>query len=286
MITKIKTPAKINIILKITGIDQQSGYHNLETIMAPISLYDEMEVFDSKEFEVETIGIEEDIPTEKNILYKIYKETEKAVGKTLPSFYVKLKKNIPTGAGLGGGSGNGAFFLKFLNDHLKLSLGREKLIEIAGNIGSDIPFFLLESPGSLKGTGCAVSSIKLSGFPVNMLLVYPNIVVNTKAAYEIYDKKNLTNSHKITINMDRVKDVCSFTDWLSFIDNDFEEPIFEIFPKLLEVKEDLEKEADKVFMTGSGSTLISLYKDDDDLNMACNRLSTSGYFVKKVELIY
>jgi len=140
MISTIYSPAKINIFLKIEGCDKASGMHFLRSLFAPIDICDKLEIEESAAFSVVTNGIAENIPTEKNIVFKAYSALRNYVGREIPKFSVKIKKSIPTGAGLGGGSSNAATFLKFANEKSKLDLSLTQLIEIASQTGATFRF--------------------------------------------------------------------------------------------------------------------------------------------------
>ncbi len=282
----IKTPAKINLFLKITGVDSASGYHYLETLMSPVNLFDELTISRADVFHVITNGIKEAIKTENNITYKIYRATEKYIKDPLPKYNVVIEKNIPTGAGLGGGSSNGAAFLKFLNNDCDLNLNMDQMTEIAAEVGSDIPFFLYDSPAFVSGTGNIIEPVKISVPHYRMLLVYPGISVNTKLAYQLYDKKNLTKQRCMDINPVRKSGFCSLNNWASEIVNDFEETVFEHWSGIKDMKCLLEElGAEKVFMSGSGSSLVALFADQAKRAKAKTKLSNTVNVVRDIELL-
>lgn len=281
----IKTPAKINLILKITGRDKKTGYHYLESIMVPVSLYDDVYIKESKNFSVITNRISENIPTEKNIIYKIFEELKKYTCRNFPDFEVIIEKKIPTGAGLGGGSSNGAGFLMFLNDYLDLSLTIEQMTEISSNVGSDIPFFLHNQAALVKGFGEIVQPVKISPFTENIIIVHPGFSVNTKEAYEAWDKKNLTKGSKININMHRVNDARSLKDWYLCIENDFEKLILSENDVLKSIKRDLENHDSVSFMTGSGSAVVGLFNDEKSMDKSFQSLKEKYPFVEKVKML-
>jgi 4-diphosphocytidyl-2-C-methyl-D-erythritol kinase len=281
-----KTPAKINLFLKITGVDPQSGLHFLETLMSPIDFFDEMTISRSDILKINTVGSNETIKQENNIIYKMYSAIEKKLNITLPKYSILLKKNVPAGAGLGGGSSNGATILKFLNNDCNLGLTMPQMIDIASEVGSDIPFFLYESPAMVYGTGNIIKPVKISNKDYFLLLVYPGISVNTGLAYHLYDKKNLTKQRCMDINPVRKSGLCSLNNWASEIVNDFEETVFEHWSGIRDMKNLLESfGAAKVFMSGSGSSLVALFSDNISRTEAETKLSDTGNVVKKIELL-
>ena len=276
MISKIYSPAKINIFLKIEGRESESGMHFINSLFAPIDLFDTLEIAESGSFSVVTKGISENIPTEKNIIFKAYSALQSYVGKELPKFEVIIRKTIPSGAGLGGGSSNAAAFLKFLNGYWKLDLSLTQLVEIASKIGSDVPFFVLGKPAVVRGLGEKTEPVDLPQSDGFFVLVNPEIHVNTGLAYSLFDKtypncdtKNRVPEHFLWKNED--------------IFNDFEEIVFAEFPEIARVKAELEAMgAHKVFMSGSGSTLIAMTKSEDTAGKIVSEFSKRFKTVRKI----
>jgi len=161
----------------------------------------------------------------------------------------------------------------------------DELVEIASSVGSDISFFLYESSAVVSGLGEKVKPVAIKGFFEHILIVFPEFSVNTKAAYDYYDKKNLTKQDKININSDHVTEISSLKDWVLFVENDFEDPVFELCPELHMIKSEFGADADKVFMTGSGSAMVALYSDKNECDEAFLKMSGKYGFVKKVILI-
>lgn len=286
MIEIIKTPAKINTFLKITGIDTASSLHFIETFIIPIDLYDNIYVSPSETMSVETKGINEIIPLESNIVYKIFREVEKFFDRSLPSFKIIIEKNIPTGAGLGGGSSNGAGFLLFLNRYLSLGLSLSQMVEISSKVGSDIPVFLFNSPAFVTGTGQSVELVKIRKPDFFMLLIYPDIIINTGVAYALFDKKKLTKSTSLNINTVRKRVNGSLKDWITVFFNDFEGVVFENWPHLNELKLSLERcGADSVFMSGSGSSLVAVFNSQEVRDAAFDKYYGKYRTVRKIELL-
>ena len=279
MISAIYSPAKINIFLKIEGRENGSGMHFINSLFAPIDLYDVIEIAESSVFSITTEGISENIPTEKNIIFKAYSALQSYVGKELPKFEVIIRKSIPSGAGLGGGSSNAAAFLKFLNERCKLNLSLAQLIEIASKIGSDVPFFIYGKPAIVKGLGEKTEPVDLPQNDDFFVLVNPEIHVNTGLAYSLFDK--------IYPNCDTKNRVPEHFSWKNDeIFNDFEEIVFAEFPEIAKVKAELEKAgAHKVFMSGSGSTLIAMTKSEDTAEKIVSEFSKRFKTVKKISFL-
>jgi 4-diphosphocytidyl-2-C-methyl-D-erythritol kinase len=194
LIKKIKANAKINLGLNITGKNEK-GYHNLDMIVAPISLYDEIEIkFYEKEGNLEIKSNKSDIPIDSdNIIYKIYEKYYYVTGLQMQKIEVYLDKRIPVEAGLGGGSSDGAFFLKELNAYHDNYLDSDELIFLAKTIGADIPFFILNKTSRIQGIGEKIRVIE-NCLDVDIILVKPKFGISTKEAYTYFsnleEKKN------------------------------------------------------------------------------------------------
>jgi len=253
------TPAKINLFLKIGEIDELTSLHEIQSVMVPVSLFDTISVKKAKTTTINTYGINENIPTEKNIIYKMFLAIEKYTGKKLPEFEITIEKKIPTGAGLGGGSSNAAGFLMFVNKQLKLGLSKQDMINIAATVGSDVPFFILRSPAFVSGTGDKLNPVTINSQGKSLLLIYPEITVNSGLAYSLFDKKKLTKTEGVTINTVRNFDCRSLKDWTTVIHNDFEDVVFSQWPKIEALKNEFEKLAQTAFMSGSGSAVIGVF---------------------------
>lgn len=188
LIKKIKANAKINLGLNITGKNEK-GYHNLDMVVAPISLYDEMEIkFYEKEGNLEIKSNKSDIPVgSDNIIYKICEKYYYVTGLQMKKIGVYLDKRIPVEAGLGGGSSDGAFFLKELNAYHDNYLNCDELISLAKTIGADIPFFLLNKTARIQGIGEKIQLIK-NCLDAEIILIKPNFGISTKEAYASFSK--------------------------------------------------------------------------------------------------
>lgn len=180
--------AKINLGLNVYKKDE-SGYHELDTIMLPIDLKDELDILIFERIgNLKIVCSDENIPIdEKNILYKTYKLFFKKIKKENLEINVNLKKNIPSEAGLGGGSSDAAFFLKVLNEYYDDYFNIEDLKKIAFEIGSDVPFFLENKASRIFGKGEKINILE-SILEINLILLKPNFGISTKLAYETFDE--------------------------------------------------------------------------------------------------
>jgi 4-diphosphocytidyl-2-C-methyl-D-erythritol kinase len=265
----MKAFGKVNIGLNILD-KREDGYHNIETIFAPIDICDSIDLFESDEIVIETNL--DYLPTdERNICYKAAKILR---DKYQPDegVHIKLIKKIPIGAGLGGGSSDAAAVLNELNKMWKLNLLYDELFKIALSLGSDVPYFLKEGMAYALGRGEELTYIGLK-LPYYIVVVYPNLSVSTKWAYEKYKEKE--NSKLVEYNkliQLAIKEPAIFRE--KFI-NDFEEIVFKRYAGLISIKNVLyEKNALFASLSGSGSALFGFYLNEKDALRAHDAFSS------------
>ena len=256
---KFKTPAKINLGLHIHG-KREDGFHELETIFQMVCLYDdvELELLSSGiNIECDTLGV----PTDHtNLAFKAASLLQKSYCVQGKGVSIRLKKKIPFGAGLGGGSGNAAGVLMGLNRLWGLKIKREKLITLAAELGSDVPFFL-KSPCALgKGRGEQLKTLKpCSKFQV--LLVFPGFPIATSWVYQNLRLKLTKRPNNISI----LRKNLSLSDIKSLglnLYNDLEPVVIQRFPEVQIVKDELwALGALGVLLSGSGSTVFGIFDD-------------------------
>jgi len=244
---EVVAPAKINLSLRVLG-KRKDGFHEIETLISPISLYDKIDV----EKQNRWIDFSCDDPTlstgDDNLVVRAAKLfLEHAKIKSGVS--IKLEKKIPHGAGLGGGSSDAAATLRALNRLFETKLSLNELSKIGSTIGSDVPFFLFESAAICGGRGEIVSPTKLKK-KLSMLLLKPAFGVASAWAYSHWQ-----NSKEIP----GVAYAAQNFDGQSFV-NDLERPVFEKFVFLAQLKTWLLKqpEVGVALMSGSGSTVFAV----------------------------
>lgn len=189
MIEKIvKANAKINLGLNILG-KNEDGYHELDMMMAPISLYDTLNIkfFQKKGNLILKSNIKGVPLNEKNIIYKIYEAFYNVTSLQRENIEVYLDKNIPFQAGLGGGSSDGAFFLKTLNEYHKSPLTLQEMIDLGKKIGADIPFFIVNETVRAKGIG-EILEKTVNNLDAKIILIKPNFGISTAEAYRGYSQ--------------------------------------------------------------------------------------------------
>jgi 4-diphosphocytidyl-2-C-methyl-D-erythritol kinase len=246
---------KINIGLHITG-KRNDSFHDLETIFYPIQLCDGLEIIKNLESdgtELSLSGLLIDSPTHDNICYKAYSLLKNDFP-NLPPLQIHLHKVIPTGAGLGGGSSDGAFILVLINQKFKLGLDEQQLMKYALQLGSDCPFFIINKPAYATGRGEKLEYVNLELSSYNIVIINPGIHINTGWAFSKITPGSSSYQLKETVEM-------PISTWKDILNNDFEVPVFQEYPAIKELKELLYKKgAVYASMTGSGSTVFGLFE--------------------------
>lgn len=244
----LTAPAKINLSLRLLG-KRPDGYHEIETLMAPITLADELEISHAHDVvpgNVTLLCNDLSLPTgPENLCVKAAHSFQEASGIKEPIAITLLKK-IPHGAGLGGGSSDAAAVLRGMNVLFDEPLVAEELHQLAASLGSDVPFFLQEKPAWCRGRGEQL--IEAPSLPTwSLLLIKPPFSIETAWAYQAWDKKMWLQESPIVI------------DGITLV-NDLEVPVFNKHLLLPTLKAWLQERPEIVtaWMTGSGSTMITL----------------------------
>jgi 4-diphosphocytidyl-2-C-methyl-D-erythritol kinase len=259
---QVVAPAKINLSLRVLG-RRSDGFHEIETFIAPISLCDEIKV--EQRSGKQEIAFRCDDPSvpkgEENLVVRaanaFFEETKITRGVS-----IALKKTIPHGAGLGGGSSDAASTLLALNELFETNLPREALAKMAEKIGSDVPFFIFQSTAVCKGRGELVTPTRLCG-QLSVLLLKPEFGVPTQWAYSRW-----RDSREIPGVSYAVQEFEGQT-----LVNDLERPAFEKFVFLAQLKMWLLKqpEVGAALMSGSGSTVFAVIRDNTDVDRLAMR---------------
>ncbi len=267
---ELNSPAKINIGLNIVR-ERKDGYHDLETILYPLLLSDKMSFEQSNSTKLVSNSSEIN-NLDSNLVIDTIKLMENELKREL-HVNVNLQKNIPIGAGLGGGSSNAATTLKAINQLYNLNLDYKALSSFALQLGSDVPYFLTPFPSYATSRGELLTRIQLSfGYPI--LLVNPGIHISTKWAFEkIIPGKNISS---LKTFIDKLKiDIKSMKDYVT---NDFEEIVFRKYPELKIIKNKLyEYGAEFALMTGTGSTVFGIFRNLQKARKAEEIFSQSNY---------
>ena len=245
---------KINIGLNIVS-KRSDGYHNLETVFFPIPLRDNLEFKEIENKDVPYRLVSGGVPIEgkpeDNLIVKVYLDMKAEFN--LPALELSLYKNIPMGAGLGGGSSDAAAMMKGLNEAYNLQLSAEDMEKRLAKFGADCPFFVRNKPAYATGIGDELTNCNVSLKDKFIVLVKPDVFVSTKEAYAHVTPKlpaiPLAEAIKLPIET-----------WKEQIVNDFEQSVFPFHPELPAIKQTLyDMGAVYASMSGSGSTMYGIF---------------------------
>lgn len=275
---------KINLGLHILN-KREDGYHNLETVFYPVQLRDALEVVRRDDGRQTTDGTHlSPITTHisfsssglpiagdeaNNLCIKAYRLLKKDFP-SLPPVQMHLHKAIPMGAGLGGGSADGAFALKLLNEKFQLNLTNKQLIAYALQLGSDCPFFILNKPCYATGRGELLEPVQLDLSAYKFAVVNPGIHVNTGWAF---GQLNLSGRSAESEQRPDLKQIIQqpISTWKQQLINDFEAPVCKAHPEIAAIKHHLYDEgALYASMTGSGSTVFGIFEKEPELKFSGN----------------
>ncbi|MEO5997003.1 MAG: 4-(cytidine 5'-diphospho)-2-C-methyl-D-erythritol kinase [Chitinophagaceae bacterium] len=276
---------KINLGLSIIN-KRNDGYHNLETIFYPLAFTDALEIIrDVQSTPLSTDDITGSVTfsasgtpvpgdNKDNLCMKAYPLLQEDYP-GLPSLKMHLHKAIPMGAGLGGGSADGAFVLTLLNTLFNLGLSSLELINYASKLGSDCPFFIINTPCFATGRGEILEPVSLDLSRYSFMLVNCGITVNTGWAFSQIDTPGEGSASKA---MARLKDIIlqPVSTWKDLLINDFELPVFKKYPEIKLIKDQLyDHGALYASMSGSGSSVFGIFEK----NIRPNMRFPAGYHV-------
>ncbi|MBI2967104.1 MAG: 4-(cytidine 5'-diphospho)-2-C-methyl-D-erythritol kinase [Bacteroidetes bacterium] len=261
--------AKINIGLNVLK-KRADGYHDIETVFYPIPLCDILEIADTgKPFSFTATGFKIPGSTDDNLVVIAYRLLKNDF--RVKPVEIHLHKLIPPGSGLGGGSSDGAFALKMLNDLFQLNLSEKKLLEYALELGSDCPFFIKNRPVFASGRGNIFRNVPLDLSNYFIAVVIPEISVSTTEAFRNIAPAKIRQSLFTLIRK-------PVYQWKNNIRNDFEKCVFNKYPVLSEIKEQLYSSG-AIFaaMSGSGSALYGIFRKKVNLKNKFSYCSTSFF---------
>ena len=281
-----KAFAKVNLHLEVCGL-RKDGYHNIQSVMASLNLADVLSLVSLNQRDDATCNVKiipdggsqvsllKDLPEKDNLITKAVLAYFKKQ-KTGVDVELKLKKEIPSGAGLGGGSSDAAAMLRLLNERFSFYT-LEQLNEIAATIGADVPFCLSSSVAFCEGIGDKITKLPNIG-NYYVVLVNDATHVNTKLAYQKIDQIKLTKraSHEILVKDELLKGKFPFSSFY----NSFEDVVFEEHLALKKYKSSLlSMGAFFALMSGSGSTVYGLFTDFDLADKAKCYFESNGLMV-------
>lgn len=261
---------KINLGLRVLR-KRADGYHDLETIFYPLSFTDALELIPATSFSFTLSGLAIQGNPDSNLCVKAYELLKKDYPQ-LPAAQIHLHKVIPTGAGLGGGSADAAFLLQLLNRVFRLELSAEALLHYSLQLGSDCPFFIINSPCLATSRGENLAPISLDLRTYQFILVNPGISISTAEAFAgitpSVPEKSIATISRQTIST-----------WKEELINDFETMVFEKYPAIRLIKEELHHQgAVYASMSGTGSTVYGIFPKDATPSFSF----PEHYFVKQL----
>ncbi len=266
----VKSPAKVNLCLYV-NFRRDDGYHDISSVMIPVTIYDILDftLTDSPAIEVFCHGM--DIPGGKeNIAYKSAEilQREYSVKKGVK---IDIYKNIPAGAGLGGGSSNGATVFNVLNGLWDLNLSGDELYEMGKRVGADIPFFINGLPSFIGGIGDVVKNIVIN-YDIWFLIVCPDIFVSTKYIYNHLNLRLTKASKDIKGFLSLIEREGVSPRWASGLVNDLEKVTISRHKEIGDIKDFLKNSgAIASLMSGSGSAVFGLFSCEKDARFSYTR---------------
>ncbi|OJV55571.1 MAG: 4-(cytidine 5'-diphospho)-2-C-methyl-D-erythritol kinase [Bacteroidetes bacterium 43-16] len=245
--------AKINLGLFVTE-KRADGYHNLETVFFPVKISDALEIIPAEATSISTHGLAVAGDTQQNLVWKAWELLKKDFPEQLNPVQIQLLKNIPMGAGMGGGSADGAFMLELLNQFFRLDLSKAQLAAYALQLGSDCPFFIYNEPCFAGGRGELLQPITLDLSDYTIQIICPEVHISTATAFSNIQPK------QAAFDLQGLSEL-PVEDWKKQVFNDFEGPVFKAHPELAEIKEQLYAQgAIYAAMSGTGSTIYGIFK--------------------------
>lgn len=248
------TPAKINIGLRI--LDRRSdGFHNLDSYFYPVPLYDILEIKTQNTDELVQTGILTSTSMEENLVYKALSLLREYY--RIPPLKIHLHKQIPVQAGLGGGSGNASGMLKLLNDSFQLNISKDKMLELAAELGSDCPFFIDAKAAHITGRGDIIEPLDFDLKGVFIAIVKAPVAMSTAKAFQLVNKSNKKLDDIVNLKREEYQ--------YSMI-NDFESSFRQELPEVTMIKEQLiNSGAFYASLSGSGSAVFALFESQANL---------------------
>tara|TARA_Y100001970_G_scaffold136311_1_gene167743 strand:- start:50 stop:880 length:831 start_codon:yes stop_codon:yes gene_type:complete len=263
---QFKSYSKINLGLNILN-KRSDDFHNIQSLFIEIDFSDYISFIPNDKFDLKIIGNNK-INPKKNTIIDAINGLSKISNLNL-THKIEINKNIPIGAGLGGGSSNAACVLKAINKIYKLNKSDQELKKIGLQIGSDVPFFINGGIQHVTGRGEILKSVKFGQIKnKKILLVFPPFSISTKWAYNNLKKTFANNS-----NSPKFRPLTKKVDW-SLFENDFENVVKSTYPEILDIKNALlNNGAIYSGLSGSGSTMFGIYNDNESLLNAKKALS-------------
>ncbi len=277
---KRKAYGKLNLGLNVLK-KREDGYHDLRMVMVPVDLFDTVELLPSDQLKVESNKWYLPL-NEKNTVYQAVKLMHEKY-QTPMNFHIKLVKNIPTQAGMAGGSTDGACVINMLNERYNLNLSKEELINIGVQIGADVPFCLFNKPALVQGIGEKVDFLDIYD-DFHLFLVKPNFGINTKS---LFSQLKVIEESKVEFE-NLVDGLCAhdYQKISQNLINDLQPQAIKQHPEIQSIIDELiEFGFDNACMTGSGSVVFGITQNEQLVRDAVMKFYLKYPLVKKSKII-
>lgn len=273
---KFFAPGKLNLGIRV--LDKlNNGYHSIDTIMQSVNVYDELE-FEKINSGIEIIS-QDEIELKENLIYKAYMAMREYTGIDLP-IRVKVTKHIPMAAGMAGGTSDGAFTMRALNELYNLKLSKEEMAKIGVKIGADFPFTIHTGTYRAKGIG-----EKLKNLPtpeLKFVAVNPGFPISTR---EVYENLKLKPKDKDMDQLEKAIITLNYKDISKYMKNDMEDYVLNKYEVLKEIKKELQSFGGIAFLSGTGATVFGIFENEDERLKAYENLKDKYPFVKLLQSV-
>ena len=278
--------SKINISLNLTG-KKENNFHQLMSFICFSNLSDKLILTKSDFFDYEIQSSFEKIPYKDDLIFKTIEAIKKYLKLTdLPPFKLTLKKNIPLGSGLGGGSADSAALIRMLNNFLDLKLSKIDMINLGAEIGSDIPACIISKPLIAYGRGEKIIELDYKNI-YNLLIIYPSINISTKEIFSLINVRGYKNKNLVETKdwIEQNSSIESY-DFFKKFNNDLQNIAISMHPIISDILNSLNKK-NAIFsaMTGSGSACFGIF-DEKEIDLALNYFKKNfpGWVINKTKL--
>ncbi len=278
--------SKINISLNLIG-KKENNFHQILSFICFSNLSDQLILRKSDFFDYEIHSSFEKITFKDDLIFKTIETLKKYLRLTdLPPFKLILKKNIPLGSGLGGGSADSAALIRILNNFLNLKLSKIDMINIGAEIGSDIPACIISKPLIAYGRGEKILELDYNNV-YNLLIIYPSINISTKEIFNLINIRDFKDKNLLETKnwIEKNSGINSF-DFFRKFSNDLQNVVINKYPIISDILNSLNKK-NAIFaaMTGSGSACFGIF-DEKEIDLAANYFERNfpGWVVKKTKL--
>ena len=267
-------PAKVNLALSV-GPPQPNGYHPIASWMVAVDFYDDLTITPADHTHFDIAWAPDapspspiDWPVEKDLVYRAHQLLEQHTGQPLHANII-TRKRIPVGAGLAGGSSNGATALLALDETFELNLPLQTLIELSTQLGSDIPFFFTDGSAIVTGFGETITPAPIEE-PIDLALILPPLHCNTASVYARFDKLSTITP----VEVDRIRRAPQADPRTAPPFNDLAEPACQIEPKLAQLREQITHLTGRtVHLTGSGAAMFIVANHAEDARDLAARIT-------------